>query len=317
MEESKNKINIVAVVGPTASGKTSLGILLAKKLNGEIVSADSMQIYKGMDIATAKPTPEEKEGIVHHLMDFVCLGESFSVADYVKLANLAVDDIVSRGKIPIIVGGTGQYVDALLDGIKFVEQKTDLKIRQELLNQLELVGPEKMLENLKEIDPDYAKTLHANNTKRVLRGIEIYKTTGMTMSEQLKKSKETPTRFNPFKIGLCFDDRSKLYDRINKRVDIMAENGLLDEAKNVLAKREKYETAIQAIGYKELIEYFDGNISLDEALDNLKQQTRRYAKRQLTWFKRDKSIHWFDPSVSDVEDIAKESFQLIEKEFNI
>lgn len=289
----ENKKRLIAVVGPTASGKTSLSIELAKKYDGEIVSADSMQIYTGMNIATAKPTKDEMQGIPHHLMDFLSPTESFSVSEYVNLAKTAVEDIFSRGKQPIMCGGTGLYFNSFVDNIKFSEEKTDKKLRLEINERYRAEGGEVLLKELMEFDPETAKTLHPNNGKRIIRAIEIYKTTGITMSEHVRRSKEEPSPYNLTAIGITYSDRQKLYDRINMRVDIMLENGLIDEAKDFYS-RNIGNTASLAIGYKELKPYIDGEVSLEDAVGKLKQETRRYAKRQLTWFRRDERINWIE-----------------------
>lgn len=288
----KDKIKVLTVVGPTASGKTALAVELAKYFDGEVVSADSMQIYKEMDIATAKPNEEEKQGIVHHLMDFLPPSEIFSVADYVKKAGKAIEDIHNRGKLPIICGGTGLYVDSLLKGVKFTEEKFDPVLRENLNKEYRKFGIEPLLERLKEVDfESYEKLKAEKNPKRVIRALEIYITCGVTMSEQIKNSLPEEQPYDTVKIGLKCEDRQKLYDRINLRVDLMIENGLLEEAKDVLRKPIG-ATAVMAIGYKELAPYFKGEKSLDECIEHLKQETRRYAKRQLTWFGRDKDINW-------------------------
>ncbi len=290
---AENKIKIISIVGPTASGKTSLSVELALALRSEIVSADSMQIYKYMDIATAKPTSEERKGIVHHLMDYVEPGEVYSVSRYVDDATCAIKLIADKGKVPILVGGTGLYVDSLLDGIKFSDGETDLELRNKLQKELEEHGLDCMLKKLSEFDHQSAEKLSVErNPKRIIRAIEVYYTTGVTLTQQNLKSRETPSVFEPLKIGLKFRDREVLYNRINHRVDLMLELGLMKEAENFFASSFG-NTAKQAIGYKELKPYFDGEKSLEECIELLKQSTRRYAKRQLTWFNRDEKIHWF------------------------
>lgn len=286
-----NKPPILVVAGPTASGKTALGIALAKLYNGEVVSADSMQIYKGMDIATAKPTIEEMENIPHHLISFVDRNTSFSVADYVKVAYQTIDDIHSRGKLPIVVGGTGLYITSMMDNIQFKDIETNQEVRNRLLLEAQTNGKKYLLDRLYSIDVETAKTLHENNLGRIIRALEVYEVTGKTMS-QLKlesRSVETPYRWLPFAIG--FNDRSILYDRINKRVDIMVQNGLIDECLKVYNQGDM-KTSNQAIGYKELIPYFENVATLDCCLDCIKQETRHYAKRQLTWFRKDNRINW-------------------------
>lgn len=300
------------MVGPTASGKTALSIAIAKAYGGEIVSADSMQIYKGMDIATAKPDLTERDGIPHHLMDFLDPEEPFSVSDYVRLANQAIDGIHSRGRIPVLVGGTGLYVDSLLENIIFTETETDPLLREQLRLRAAEEGGESLLAELAEFDPSYAATLHPNNINRIIRGIEIYRTTGMTMSEHRVRSRQVPSRFSPCLIGLNYTDRKLLYRRIDQRVDLMVERGLLQEAQAVL-RQDHLKTAVQAIGYKELKPYFAGELSLAEALDNLKRQTRRYAKRQLTWFRKNSRITWLYPDqAGSEEELFLQAQQLID-----
>lgn len=283
-------IPVLAVVGPTASGKTALAVELAKRLGGEIVSADSMQIYKGMDIASAKPTEAEKQGIPHHMMDFLSPETPYSVAEYVKAARACILEIHKRQKLPILVGGTGLYVDSLLTGTQFIETETDFDLRARLETEFDALGGEKMLEKLAAFDRDTAARLHPNNRKRIIRAFEVYTLTGKTMTEALAASREKPSPFTPCYIGIAYENREILYDRINRRVDIMLENGLLAEARAFFQGTP--DTAAQAIGYKELKPYLDGVLSLDEAVENLKRATRNYAKRQITWFKRNPQIHW-------------------------
>lgn len=307
----KDKIKVLTVVGPTASGKTALAVALAKYFDGEVVSADSMQIYKEMSIATAKPDEEEKQGIVHHLMDFLPPSEVFSVADYVDKAGKIIEDIHKRGKIPIICGGTGLYVDSLLKGVKFAEEKFDPILREELNEEYKKSGIEPLLEKLKEIDfESYEKLRAERNPKRVIRALEIYFTSGIKMSEQIKNSIPDEPPYDTVKIGLKCEDRQKLYDRINLRVDLMIKQGLLEEAKEVLCK-PLGATAVMAIGYKELAPYFRGEKSLDECIEHLKQETRRYAKRQLTWFGRDKDINWiFTDKCRDFDNIFQRAVDI-------
>ncbi|MEG0545628.1 MAG: tRNA (adenosine(37)-N6)-dimethylallyltransferase MiaA [Oscillospiraceae bacterium] len=300
------KIPVLVIVGPTASGKTSLSIECAKKLNGEIVSADSMQIYKGMDIATAKPTKDEMQGVVHHLLSFVNpLNSSYSVADYVIDANRAISDINSRGKLPIIVGGTGLYIDSLIDNIQFTEIQTDQNLRKELEEKLERIGSNEMLKELEVFDKEAAQRLHPNNKKRIIRAFEVYILTGKTLTQTIKNSKNMPSPFDAKFIGINYKNRQILYDRINTRVDLMIEKGLLDEAKQYRDKLSK--TSAAAIGYKELEPYFNGELSLENALSNLKQVTRNYAKRQITWFNKNERINWIYPNEENynIESIIK------------
>lgn len=310
-----NLIKIVAVVGPTASGKTKLSVELAKNYNGEIISADSMQIYKGMDIATAKPSNDEKCGIRHHLMDFLLPSESYSVACFVEDAKKCVADIVSRNKLPIIAGGTGLYVDSFLNNVNFSDEKRDDVLTQKLWKIYDDKGIDTLLEMLDGIDKTTAEKLAPQkNPKRIIRAIEFYKTTGKPISQQVSESTRVKSPYRAVKIGLNFSDRQKLYDRINLRVDKMMDDGLLDEAKEVLLS-DLSATSVKAIGYKELAPYIMGKRSLDECVEKLKQETRRYAKRQITWFKRDKDINWLYVDEYDLfEELYKDACQIIEKE---
>lgn len=287
------KKKILAVVGATASGKTDMAISLAKEFDGEIVSADSMQIYKGMDIATAKPSIEEMQGIPHHLIDFLERDVSFSVADYVKLANEKISDIISRGKLPIIAGGTGLYIDSLLNNVKFSETKKDEEYCKSLEKFAEINGNDELYKILAETDPESAVSIHPNNLVRVIRALEVYHTTGRKLSELKAESRLEESPYDSFIIGLDYSKRDILYDRINRRVDIMIERGLADEAGNLYLESGKMKTASNAIGYKELIPYFENVQSFDECVDKIKQETRHYAKRQLTWFRKNQKINWF------------------------
>lgn len=304
------KIPLLAVVGATASGKTSLGVGLAKALGGEIVSADSMQIYKNIPIASAVPTDEEKSGIPHHLMEFLEVGEEFSVADYVNLARQKIIEINSRGKLPILVGGTGLYVNSLVDNISFSEEPVCKELRARLEERFDAIGGEEMLKELALFDPDSAQRLHPNNRRRIIRAFEVYESTGKTVTEQNILSREEESPFNTLLLGITYRDREKLYTRINRRVDIMVENGLLEEARHFYNLERK--GAGQAIGHKELAEYFAGNCSLEEALENLKRETRRYAKRQYTWFRRDERINWI--YADEQEDLLSAALKIVKGE---
>ena len=296
---------IIVVLGPTASGKTALAVELAKLYNGEVISADSMQIYKGMDILTAKPTEEEKQGIRHHLMDFLETETDFSVADYVKLANIAVDDISSRGKLPVLAGGTGLYINSLIDNIKFDDTTGDKEYRERLFALANEKGNHYLWEKLLEVDKETALSVHENNISRVIRALEVFEKTGERISEHKKSSRLEESRFEPVMIGLTFSDRQMLYDRINKRVDTMIADGLVNEAKGIYCSRN-LNTAHQAIGYKELISYFEGQASLKDCIEKIKMETRRYAKRQLTWFRRDKRINWIEvDKYKNIEEILE------------
>lgn len=283
---------IIVILGPTASGKTGLSIELAKRYNGEIISADSMQIYKGMNIATAKPTVEEMCKVKHHLMDFLDPMETYSVGEYVLDAEKAITDILSRNKTPIICGGTGLYIDSLINGINFTDDSSDEKVRNEIYNLAETKGIDYLLDMLLKIDYDsYVKLSQQRNLRRIVRAIEFYKVTGKTITEQNINSQNSNSKYDYLLIGLNADDRQFIYDRINRRVDLMIQNGLIEETKEVL-NLDLSATAIKAIGYKELIPYINNEASLDECIDKLKMETRRYAKRQLTWFRRNKNINW-------------------------
>lgn len=307
------KIPLVSIVGPTASGKTSLAIEIAKIFDGEIVSADSMQIYKGMDIATAKPSILEQQGVVHHLIDFLDNDKTFSVAQYCELAHNIIFDIHSRGKLPILVGGTGLYVDSVINNIAFSESDCDEQLRLRLKQIADENGADALLEILSEFDQPMAEKLSVEkNIKRIIRAIEVYKTTGVTMSEHNLKSHEIESPYKVVKIGLTATDRQYLYDRINRRVDIMVENGLVEEAKEFLSKKLS-QTSSMAIGHKELLPYFEGSLELDSCLENLKMQTRRYAKRQLTWFRKDQDIIWFDIDIVDQDTLISDSAKFIKK----
>lgn len=300
-----NKIPIISVVGPTASGKTGLAVEIATKFGGEVVSADSMQIYKHMNIGTAKPTKAEMNGIKHHLMDFAELDQSFSVADYVESAKQVIEDIHTRGKVPILTGGTGLYISSLINNIQFSKTESfDSGLREELYKIAETKGNKVLHEMLRENDPISANAIHENNIPRVVRAIEIYKLTGTIMSVHQQNSRKIPSIYNSLKIGLTYRNRATLYDRIGQRVDEMLSQGLIEEAKGILSS-ENASTAMQAIGYKELAPYFIGEKTLEQAVETLKQETRRYAKRQLTWFNRDEGINWF--YVDDYE--SKEKLQ--------
>ena len=286
-----SKIFLPIVVGPTASGKTKLGVELAKLNDGEVVSCDSMQIYKEMDIATAKPTVSEMQNIPHHLISVIEPNIRFSVADYKKLADNVIADINSRGKTPIMVGGTGLYADTVADNIVFSDNETDLELRHKLQDVAKEKGNAYMHAWLERIDKDTANELHENNIGRVIRAIEIYEQTGIPMSVHKINSRKVETPYQPCYIGLDFEDRQVLYERINKRVDEMVKNGLLAEAENDYKNHSNMYTSVQAIGYKELIPYFEGTQTLSDCVETIKLRTRQYAKRQLTWFRKNDRIH--------------------------
>lgn len=287
-----SKIPLIAVAGPTASGKTDLAIKIANYIGGEIVNADSMQIYKYMNIGTAKPTNEEREMAVHHLVDFLEPDEDFSVADYTELAHKVIADIDSRGKIAVMSGGTGLYINSVINDITFGEMEFDNELREKLQKIAEEKGGEYLLEMLADFDAESAHRLHPNNIRRIIRAIEFYKLTGKPISEHQEETKLTESRYNS--LMLCIDwNREALYDRINRRVDIMMDAGLVDEVKRLMDMGYTRElNSMKGIGYKEVMDYLDGRTSFSETVDIIKQSSRRYAKRQLTWFRRDERIHY-------------------------
>jgi len=284
---------VVVVCGPTASGKTSLAVSLAKRLDAEIVSADSMQIYKEMNIGTAKPDDVEKDGVVHHMMDIVSVCDEYNVSLYKQNATRCIEDIISREKNVIIAGGTGLYIDSLINNVDFFEFENDFSYRDELTSLANEHGGEILVDMLLKVDPDSASRLHKNDIKRLVRALEVYKVTGKTLTELHILSKQK-REYDPVFVGLNYTDRQKLYDRINLRVDVMMENGFLDEARELLSLPLS-STAKAAIGYSDLFLYMDGAVSLDTALENIKQKSRNYAKRQLSWFNRNPEIKWFYP----------------------
>ncbi len=305
------KQKIICVVGPTASGKTALGIALAKHFDGEVISADSMQIYCDMHIASAAPDSTETQGIPHHMVEFLPYGSTFTVADYVKAAREKISEVASRGKIPIIVGGTGLYINSLVNNVEFIPQETDYELRSRITEEFDRVGGPEMLGRLREIDPVAAEKLHENDKRRIIRAFEIYESTGNTKSFNDEQSIKNQSPYAVCMIGITYRDREKLYDRINSRVDIMLQNGLLDEARSAFNKNLG-GGAVQAIGHKEFFEYFKNHITLDEAIENLKRSTRRYAKRQLTWFNKDIRINWIYKDETD--DAESASIKISEKE---
>ena len=283
---------LICICGPTASGKTALSVALAQRLHTEIISADSMQIYRGMDIGTAKPTEAERCGVPHHLLDICDPGEPFSVARYVELADAAAQDILRRGMIPIVAGGTGLYMDALIECSTFTGDETDLSIREKYQRMAAEQGNIAVHECLRRVDPEGAARLHPNNLKRVIRALEVYEQTGMTLDAFNRLHKRPAPKYQAIKIGVCPAERQVLYERIDKRVDQMLADGLLDETRRLLERGALAGTAAQAIGYKELLGFLQGEQPLEECVALLKQRSRNYAKRQLTWLKRDDNIHW-------------------------
>lgn len=295
--------NIICIAGPTASGKTALAAALAKELNGEVVSCDSMQVYKRMDIGTAKPTLEEMQGIPHHMIDVAEPWEDFSVSRYCEMAAPIVDDIISRGKTAVIAGGTGLYMDALIRGNAFAPFPAT-GVRERLEAQADAEGMEAMLSRLRAVDPDAAQRLHLSDRKRILRALEVYLETGETITEHNRKTQAVPPRYSPIWLGLDFARRGELYRRIDLRVGLMLEQGLVEEIRGLLADDiPERATAMQAIGYKEFVDALDGRCTIEEAADQVRQSSRRYAKRQLTWFRRNKAIHWL---IRDTGDTGRE-----------
>ena len=302
----KNKV--IVICGPTASGKTALSIELAKKINGEIVSCDSMQIYKDMDIGTAKPTVEEMQEIKHYLIGYVSPEKRYSVADYKIDAKKAIKEIIEKGKMPIVVGGTGLYLDSLIYEIEYQDIKLDEQYRNKLEEEVEKQGLEKLYEKAKQIDPKAIKKISPNDKKRILRILEIYHATGKTKTEQEIESRKKEVEYD-YKVYALNWDRQKLYNRINKRVDMMIEQGLVEEVKQILDKYDNFPTAMQGLGYKEVVEYLNGNLTKEEMIEKIKIETRRYAKRQLTWFRKNKQTIWLN-----AEDMIQDNIQKILKD---
>ncbi len=283
-----NKPQIIVICGPTASGKTALGIELANKINGEIISCDSMQIYKEMNIGTAKPTEEERKMAVHHLIDFVNPNERYSVADFKKDAENTIKEILAKNKTPILVGGTGLYINSLIYNINYDKEKFDLEYREKLEN----IDLTELYKQAIKIDPQAMEKISQNDRKRITRILEIYHSTGKTKTE-LEQNSRKELEYD-YKVFVLSMDREILYDRINQRVDLMIKQGLMEEVKEIKARYNKFPTAMQGLGYKEVIEYFDGKISKEDMINKIKQESRRYAKRQLTWFRSYKDAIWLD-----------------------
>ena len=301
-DKNNKKKPLIILTGPTAAGKTSLSVRLAERLDCEIISADSMQVYKEMDIGTAKITRQEMRGIPHHLVDILRPDQPFNVVEFQKRARSAVEDILSRGKIPLIVGGTGFYIQALLYDIDFSDHEEEESYRRELTELSQKKGKEYLHHMLEEVDPAYAASVHYNNVKRVIRALEYYKETGQRLSDhnEEQQQKESPYCYAYFVLN---HDRKILYDRINRRVDQMMADGLLEEVTRLIAKGyTKDMTSMQGLGYKEFFAYVDGSASLEEVVDQIKQETRRFAKRQLTWFRREKDVIWIDKGQYESDD---------------
>lgn len=287
------KPKVIVICGPTASGKTSLSIEVAKKIDGEIISCDSMQIYKEMNIGTAKPTVEEMQGIPHYMLDFVLPSERYSVADFKEAATDRIEDILKREKVPIIVSGTGLYVDALTKNITYPEIEIDLEYRKQLEELIKENGLESLYEEAKKIDEKAMQTISKNDKKRIMRVLEIYHQTGKTKTQLESESRLTPPPYEYIVFAINME-REKLYERINKRVDIMIDQGLIEEVEALTKKYEEFPTAMQGLGYKEVVSYLKKEITKEEMIEKLKMETRRYAKRQLTWFRKDENIKWID-----------------------
>ena len=281
-----SKTKIIVVAGPTASGKTGLAVEIARAVSGEVISADSMQVYKGISIASAAPTQKEMQGVAHHLVEFLDQSENFSVSDFCRLAREKISEISARGNVPVIAGGTGLFIDSLVDNINFTEAETDFELREALMQK----DSDELYSTLLEVDKEAAEKIHKNNKKRVVRALEIYYSSGATKTVQDINSKKEESPYEVLYFVIGFKSREMLYERINRRVDLMVEAGLVDEARKNLSKEKA--TSAQAIGHKELQPYFSGEKSLGQALDDLKRETRRYAKRQITWFKRRKNAIW-------------------------
>lgn len=286
------KQKLICIAGPTASGKTALSIALAKLLDTEIISSDSMQLYRGMDIGTAKPDMAERDGVVHHMFDVAEAGETFSVARYQQMADACAQEILSRGRIPIVCGGTGLYLDALIDGSTFSGDETNLEAREKYNAIAREQGAHALHEMLRKVDPESAERIHENNVKRVVRALEVYEQTGMTIGEMNARNKRPEPKYDAILFALCPTERQTLYDRIDRRVDQMVELGLLEEARRLLEQGRLTGPAGQAIGYKELVPYLQGQATLSDCLDTLKRASRNYAKRQLTWLRRDGRVNW-------------------------
>ena len=304
--------DLICIAGPTASGKTGLAVALAKALNGEVVSCDSMQIYRGMDVGTAKPTPEEMQGVPHHLLDVADPGEDFSVGRYVRLATEAITDIHSRGRTAIVAGGTGLYLDSLVKGEEFAPPSREGE-RKFLEDAAEQKGIEYVYDMLMEADPETAERLHLSDRKRIIRAMEVFLITGLPLSWHIAQSRHRPPRYRPAWLGLNFRDRAKLYARIDARVDQMLAQGLEQEVQRLLdAGVDPQTTAMQAIGYKELASALRGECTVEEAASRIKQASRNYAKRQLTWFRRNDKIRWIYPD--ETPDLLQRALKLLARE---
>ena len=313
MADLCNLPRLAAIGGPTATGKTALSVALAKEFGGEVINADSMQIYQGLNVGTAKPTAEERQGVPHHLMDFLPPETPYSVADFTAAAAPLIEQLNGEGKLPIVTGGTGLYVTSLIKGTAFAPEKTDPAIRARLQAEADEQGSDALYARLQQIDPAYAEKLHPNNLPRVIRALELYESTGRRMSEQQRAAVAAEPPYRSLCICLTCRDRAELYRRIDRRVDSMLQNGVLEEAKLVYDNREAYRTAAQAIGYKEFFPYFAGEMTLNDCVNRLKQATRNYAKRQLTWFKHQADGVWLyvdeEPPLPRAAELVREFLQ--------
>ncbi len=294
---------VYVIGGPTASGKSKLAVELAKKVNGEIISADSMQIYKEMNIGTAKVNKEEMQGVQHYLVDFVSPDERYSVSNFKKDAERAIEKILAKGKTPIVVGGTGLYIDSLIYGIEFQDEEVDLEYREKLNKIADEEGLENLHKMAQKIDPEAMKKISINDRKRIIRVLEIYHKTGKTKTEQELQSRKNEVKYE-YKVFAITMDREKLYERIEKRVDFMIEQGLIEEVKQILEKYHTFPTAMQGLGYKEVVEYLEGSCTKEEMIEKIKKETRHYAKRQLTWFRKNKETIWLDGEKSTDENVS-------------
>lgn len=309
MDALCDRPRVVAIGGPTATGKTALSLALAQRFGGEIINADSMQVYRQLSVGTAKPTEEERAQAPHHLLDFLPPEQPYSVADFTAAAGELIGQITARGRLPLVVGGTGLYITSLLNGVRFAPEDTDPALRRRLQQQAETQGAEVLYARLQAVDPAYAAKVHPHNLPRIIRALELYESTGRTISEQQRQSRPAAAPYRSLCLCLTCRDRAVLYRRIDQRVDKMLREGLLPEAELVWQNRERYRTAAQAIGYKEFFPYFEGKEPLDTCVNRLKQATRQYAKRQLTWFRHQNEAQWL---YLDEEDVVQKAVEQVE-----
>ena len=304
------KLRVVAVGGPTATGKTALSVALARRFGAEVISADSMQVYRGLDVGTAKVTQEERQGVPHHLLDILPPEQPYSVADFTADASRLIREISARGRLPLVTGGTGLYITSLLNGVRFAPEKTDPAIRARLQRRAGEQGAEALYRQLQEVDAEYAKKVHPNNLPRVIRALELYESTGRRMSEEQAESRPQEKPYDSLCLCLTCRDRAVLYRRIDQRVDEMMKRGLLAEAERVWRQRDRYRTAAQAIGYKEFFPFFEGTADCNDCVNRLKQATRNYAKRQLTWFRHQNNAVWL---YTDEPGAREQAIALVER----